>query len=349
MESKRSAYDRLEETTMWRRTVGCIVALILSLLAAPYVAAAQPRGRIPQIGWLAGRAIAEAAAPGDSEAEAFLHGLRELGYVEGQNLLMVRLDAAGQLDRLPALAGELVRLPVDVIVTTGGVPATRAAMQATTTIPIVMAEAGDAVGTGLVASLARPGGNVTGLSVIGPDLVGKRLQFLKEVAPSVTRVAVLSHPPYAATVVGLREAQAAAPALGLTVLPMEVRAPDEFDAQFATLIRLGADALLTPGDPFTAAHHRRILDWAATHRLPTVCGAVQLAEAGCLMAYSPSHATLYRRAAAYVDKILKGAKPGDLPVEQPTKFELIINLKTAKALNLIIPLTLLFQADEVIR
>src|SRR3989441_3820597 len=315
---------------MWRSTVGCIVALVLSLLAAPYVAAAQQRGRIPQIGWLAGRAIAEAAAPGDSAA--FLHGLRELGYVEGQNLIMVRRDAEGQLDRLPALAAELVWLPVDVIVTTGGVPATRAAMQATTTIPIVMAEAGDPVGTGLVASLARPGGNVTGLSLISPDLVGKRLQLLKEVAPRVARVAVLYHPPFAATVLALREAQAAAPALGLTVLPMEVRAPDEFDDQFATIIRLGADALYMPGDPFTLAHQRRILDWAATHRLPTVGGAVQFAEAGCLIAYSPGLAALYRRAAAYVDKILKGAKPADLPVEQPMHFELVLNLKTAEAL-----------------
>jgi putative ABC transport system substrate-binding protein len=332
---------------MWRRTVGCIVALVLSLLAAPYVADAQQRGKVPQIGWLAGRAIAAATTPGNYEA--FLHGLRELGYGEGQNLVMVRRDAEGQLDRLPALAAELVRLPVDVIVTTGGVPATRAAMQATTTIPIVMAEAGDPVGTGLVASLARPGGNVTGLSLMGPDLVGKRLQFLKEVAPRVVRIAVLSHPPFAAMVMGLREAQAAAPALGLTVLPMEVRTPDEFDDQFATIIRLGADALYLPGDPFTLAHQRRILDWAATHRLPTVCGAVQLAEAGCLISYSPSNAALYRRAATYVDKILKGAKPADLPVEQPMKFEFVINLKTAQTLGLTLPPHLVYFADEVIQ
>jgi putative tryptophan/tyrosine transport system substrate-binding protein len=332
---------------MPRRIIGLLVTLALGFLVAPYIAAAQLRGKVPQIGWLAGRALAEAAAPGDSEA--FLHRLRELGYVEGQNLLMVRRDAEGQLDRLPMLAAELVRLPVDVIVTTGGVPATRAAMQATTTIPIVMAEAGDPVGTGLVASLARPGGNVTGLSLISPDLVGKRLQFLKEVAPRVARVAVLSHPPFAATVLGLHEAQAAAPALGLTVLPMEVRAPDEFDDQFATIIRLGADALLTPGDTFTMAHHQRILDFAATHRLPTVCGAVQLAAAGCLIAYSPSLAVLYRRAAAYVDKILKGAKPADLPVEQATTFELVINLTTADALGLTILPTILFQATEIIR
>jgi putative ABC transport system substrate-binding protein len=279
----------------------------------------------------------------------FLQGLRELNYVEGQNLVMIRRDAEGQLDRLPTLAAELVQLPVDVIVTTGGVPATRAAMQATTTIPIVMTEAGDPVGTGLIASLARPGGNVTGLSLTSPDLVGKRLALLKEAVPRVARVAVLTHPPFAATILNLGEAQAAAPALGLAVLPMEVRTPEAFDDQFATILSLGADAVLTSGDPFTSAHHRRILNFAATHRLPTVCGAVQFAEAGCLIAYGASNVALYRRAAYYVDKILKGAKPGDLPVEQPMKFELVLNLKTAKALGITIPPTVLFQADEVIQ
>jgi putative ABC transport system substrate-binding protein len=262
---------------------------------------------------------------------------------------MVRRDAEGQLDRLPALAAELVRLPVDVIVTTGGVPATQAAMQATTTIPIVMAGAGDPVGTGLVASLARPGGNVTGLSMMGPDLVGKRLQFLKEAAPTVARVAVLSHAPFAASVVNLREAQAAAPALGLTVLPMEVRTPDEFDDQFATIIRLGADALLPVAGPFASAHQRRILDFAATHQLPTACSTRHAAEAGCLMSYGLSDAAVYRRAAYYVDRILKGTKPADLPVEQPTKFELVLNLKTAQALGITMPPTLLVLADEVIQ
>jgi putative ABC transport system substrate-binding protein len=262
---------------------------------------------------------------------------------------MVRRDAEGQLDRLPALAAELVQLPVDVIVTTGGVPATRAAMQATTTIPIVMTEAGDPVATGLVASLARPGGNVTGLSLLSPDLVSKRLALLKEAAPKIVRVAVLAHPPFAATVLTLHEAQAAAPALGLTVLPMEVRTPEEFDDQFATILRLGADAILTSGDPFTSAHHRRILTFAATHRLPTVCGAVPFAEVGCLIAYSASNVALYRRAASYVDKVLKGAKAADLPVEQPIKFELVLNLKTAQALGITIPPSLLLLADEVIR
>jgi putative tryptophan/tyrosine transport system substrate-binding protein len=328
---------------MWGRAVGFIVTLTLSMLVTPCVAA--PPAHIPTVGWLDQGGWADKA----HLHAVFLQGLRELGYVEGQNLVMVRRDAEGQLDRLPALAAELVRLPVDVIVTTGGVPATRAAMQATTTIPIVMTEAGDPVATGLVASLARPGGNVTGLSLISPDLVGKRLQFLKEAAPRVVRVAVLYHPPFAATVTSLREAQAAAPVLGLTVLPMEVRAPDEFDDQFATIIRLGADALLTPGDPFTSAHHRRILNFAATHRLPTVCGAVQFAEAGCLITYGASNVALYRRAASYVDKVLKGTKAADLPVEQPMKFALVINLKTAQALGMTMPSSLLLLADEVIQ
>jgi putative ABC transport system substrate-binding protein len=330
---------------MWGSIVGIIVTFALSLLSAPLAINAQPPAHIPKVGWLDWGGKADKA----HLYAAFLQGLRELGYVEGHNLVLARRDAEGQLDQLPALAVELVRLPVDVIVTAAGGPATRAAMQATTTIPIVMAEAGDAVGTGLVASLARPGGNVTGLSLISPDLVGKRLELLKEVAPLGARVAVLYYPSFPATAILLREAQAAAPALGLTILPIEVRTPDEFDDQLATMLRLGADALLTPGDPFTSAHHRRILTFAATHRLPTVCGALHFAEAGCLIAYSTSHAALYRRAASYVDKILKGTKPADLPVEQPIKFELIINLTTAQALGLTIPPTLLFQADEVIR
>jgi putative ABC transport system substrate-binding protein len=322
-----------------------IVMLALGIFLAPLAATAQQPAHLPTVGWLDEGNWTDKARL----YAAFLEGLRALGYVEGQHLVIARRDAEGHVDRLPGLAAELVRLPVDVIVTTGGVPATRAAMQATTTIPIVMADAGDPVGTGLVASLARPGGNVTGLSVMGADTVGKRLQLLKEAAPKVARVAVLYHPPAAASVVSLREAQAAAPALGLTVLPMEVRTPDEFDDQFATILRLGADALFITGGAFSSAHQRRILDFAVTHRLPSVCGPVQFAEAGCLLSYSAPELALYRHAATYVDKILKGAKPADLPVEQPTKFELVINLKTAQALGLTISPTLLFQADEVIR
>jgi ABC-type uncharacterized transport system substrate-binding protein len=330
---------------MPRRIIGLLVTLALSLLVAPLVAEAQQPAKNPKVGWLDDGTRADKTHLHD----AFLHGLRDLGYVEGQNLVIEHRDAEGQLDRLPALAVELVWLPVDVIVTTGGVPATRAAMPATTTIPIVMAEAGDAVGTGLVASLARPGGNVTGLSVISPDLVGKRIELLKEAAPMVARIAVLYHPSFPATSVGLRLAQAAAPALGLTILPIEVHTADEFDDQLATMRRLGAGAVLTPGDPFTSAHLRRILHFAGTHQLPTMCGAWEYAASGCLIAYSANRAALYRRAATYVDKILKGTKPADLPVEQPMKFELVLNLKTAQALGLTIPPHILFQADEVIR
>ena len=322
-----------------------IVMLALRLFLAPLAATAEQPVHLPTVGWLDEGNWTDKARL----YAAFLEGLRELGSVEGQHLVIARRDAEGHVDRLPGLAAELVRLPVDVIVTTGGVPATRAAMQATTTIPIVMADAGDPVGTGLVASLAQPGGNVTGLSGMGADTVGKRLQLLKEAAPRVARVAVLYHPPAAASVVILREAQAAALALGLTVLPMEVSTPDEFDDQFATVLSVGADALLISGGPFASAHQRRILDFAAMHQLPTVCGPVQFAAAGCLLSYGTAELALYRRAAADVDKILKGAQPADLPVEQPMKFELVINLKTATALGLTIPPTLLFQADVVIR
>jgi putative tryptophan/tyrosine transport system substrate-binding protein len=325
-------------------TVGLIATLTLVILVAPLAAKAQPPAHSPKVGWL------EGSGRTDKEPlhAVFLQGLRELGYVEGQNLVLVRRDMEGQPERLPALAAELVQLSVDVIVTTGGVPATRAAMQATTTIPIVMAESGDPVRTGLVASLARPGGNVTGLSSGGP-IAGRRLQLLKEAAPGVTRIAVLYHPPFAATVLNLHEAQAAASALGLTVLPMEVHTPDEFDEQFAAMIRLGADALITVAGPFSATHRRRILELAPTHRLPTACGVWQDAESGCLIAYGSSLAAMYRRAASYVDKILKGTRPSDLPVEQPMKFELIINLKTAKALGLTIPPALLVLADKVLQ
>jgi putative ABC transport system substrate-binding protein len=330
---------------MWCITLGCLVTLLLSQLITPLVITAQPPVHRSTVGWL-DEGIRADKGP---LYITFLEGLRALGYVEGQNLVIVRRDAEGHRDRLPELAAELARLPVDVIVTTGGVPATRAAMQATTTIPIVMAEAGDPVGTGLVASLARPGANVTGLSSMGPDLVGKRLQLLKEAIPQVARVAVMYHPPAAATVVMLEEAQAAAPALALTVLPMEVRTPEEFEAQFATARRLGADAVLISGGPFVSAHHRRLLDLAATHQLPTVCGVPAYAEAGCLMAYGVSYAAMYRRVAAYVAKILTGATPADLPVEQPMKFELILNRKTAQALGITFPPTLLVLADEVIQ
>jgi ABC-type uncharacterized transport system substrate-binding protein len=268
--------------------------------------------------------------------EAFLAGLRDLGYVEGQNLIMERRDAEGQLDRLPELAAQLVERKVEVIVT-WGVPGTRAAQQTTSTIPIVMAE------------VARPGGNVTGSSVMDPDLTGKQLQLLKEVAPQISRVAVLYNPTFPATVLGMQEAQAAGPALGLTILPMEVRASDALEGQFAIMTGLHADALFTFGDPFTSMHQRRILDFAAKSQWPALYVSREFVEAGGLMSYGPSLRDLFRRAATYVDKLLKGTKPGDLPVEQPMKFVLAINLKTAQALGITVPPSILFQADEVIQ
>src|SRR5262245_49850503 len=330
---------------MWFSAVGCIVTLTLSRLVVRLAAEAQPPTKVARVGWLSDGIRACATS---HLHEAFLHGLRDLGYVEGRNLIMERRDAEGQLDRLPELAAQLVERQVEVIVT-WGVPGTRAAQRATSTIPIVMAEAGDPVRTGLVASLARPGGNVTGLSVMDPDLTGKLLQLLKEAAPQIARVAVLYNPTFPATVLSLREVQDAAPALGLAILPMEVRTADELDAQLAVMTNMNTDAVLTFGDPFTSKHQRRILEFAATHQWPAASLWREFVEAGGLLSYGPSLRDLYRRAATYVHKILHGAKPGDLPVEQPLKFDLIINLKTAKALGLTLPAPLLFQADEVIQ
>ena len=334
-----------EEAPMWLSTVGLIVSLALGILMAPLATHAQPPAKISRVGWLDDGMRADKA----HLHEAFLQGLRDLGYVEGQNLVIEHRGAERQLARLPELAAELVRLQVEVIVTTGGVPATSAAKRATSTIPIVMADAGDPVGAGLVASLARPGGNVTGLSVMDPGLTEKRLQLLKEVAPTIARVAVLYNPSFPGTVVGMRDAQAAAPTLGLSILPMEVQAPDELDNQFAAMISLGADAVLTFGDPFASMLRTRILDLAAKNRLPAMHVLRDLVQGGGLMASGPSFPNMYRRAAYYVDRILKGAKPADLPVEQPMRFELVINLKAAKALGLTIPPVVLFQADEVIQ
>ena len=330
---------------MWCSAIGCIVTLILSLLTVPPAADAQQPAKIPRVGWLSDGIGAGARS---HLHEAFLHGLRDLGYVEGENLIMERRDAEGQLERLPELAAQLVGLKVDVIVT-WSVPGTRAAQRATSTIPIVMAQAGDPVRTGLVASLARPGGNVTGLSTMSSDIAGKQLQLLKEAAPKISRVAVLYNPTFLASVMGMREAQAAGPALGLAILPMEVHTSDELEDQFAVMTSVHVDALLTLGDPFASTHQRRILDFAAKSQLLALYFWREFVEAGGLMSYGPSLPDMFRRAAYYVDRILKGAKPAELPVEQPTKFELVINLKTAKALGLTIPPTLLFQADEVIQ
>ena len=301
------------------RRIGLVVVLALSFTLAPLAARAQPAAKVYRIGWLPDGVRLEHGLQ-----EEVTRGLAELGYTEGKNSIE-RRNAEGKFERLPKLARELVALKVDLIVTFGGVPATRAAKAATASIPIVMAEAGDPVGAGLVASLARPGGNVTGRSTMAPDITRKKLQLLREVAPKISRVATLYHRSFEATVLNVREAEAAALALGLTVLPIEMGAFQTMDAAFAAIARAGADALLTFGDPFVSRHQREIVAFAATNRLPAIYSLREFAEGGGLLAYGTSYPAMYRRAASYVDKILKGAKPADLPVEQPTKFELVIN------------------------
>jgi putative ABC transport system substrate-binding protein len=279
--------------------------------------------------------------------EAFRQGLRELGYVEGQNIAIESRWTEGKDDRLPALAADLVRSKVDVIVAETGA-ATRAAQQATRTIPIVMSLVNDPVGSGLVASLARPGGNVTGLTIMSPDLVGKQLELLKEVVPKVSRVALLRHPDNPASAAQLREAEAAAQALGVRLQTLEARSPQEIDGAFAAMTRERAGALLVIPDTLFWSQRRQIVDLAVKRRLPSIRIGEAYAEAGGLMSYGPSYRDLERRAATFVDKILKGANPADLPVAQPTKFELVINLKTAKAIGLTIPQPLLQRADQII-
>ena len=275
--------------------------------------------------------------------------MRDLGYVEGQDLVIEQRYAEGSEERLHDLAAELVRLKVDVIVAAGS-PAIRAAQHATRTIPIVMAAPPDAVAAGFVASLANPGGNITGLSWLGAVLPGKRLEILKETVPQSARIAVLANPAYEAYGTWMNNLTVAAQELGLQLHVLELHSADELDSAFAAMTREGADALLVLTDPARMySLSGRIADLAAESRLPAMYDWREYVAAGGLMSYGPSLPDIHRRAATYVDKILKGAKPADLPVEQPMKFDLVINLKTAKALGLTIPPTLLFQADEVIK
>ncbi|MBI3029708.1 MAG: ABC transporter substrate-binding protein [Candidatus Rokubacteria bacterium] len=330
------------------RTIGLIVTLILGVLVVPVAVDAQQPVKVARIGVLLPGSAPSPSAP-SAALEAFLGGLRELGYVEGQNVAIEYRWAEGKLARLPDLAADLVRLKVDVIVTLG-TPGVQAAKQATGTIPIVMLAVADPVKSGLVASLARPGGNVTGMSTLAGDLGGKRLELLKEILPKASRVAVLWNSANLAMVQRFREAQAAAGVLGMTVLPMEVPGdPTDFERAFAVITRDRPDALLVTVDPFTLAHRRRIVELAATHRLPAIYETKFFVDAGGLMSYGASAGEVYRRAAIYVDKILKGAKPADLPVEQPTRLELAVNLKTARALELTIPPSILIRADHVIQ
>ncbi|HJV55920.1 MAG TPA: ABC transporter substrate-binding protein [Methylomirabilota bacterium] len=315
------------------------------LLVAPLAGHAQTAGKIHRIGFLAAASSSDRRIQGFFAA--FRSGLAKLGYVEGRNIAIESRWAAGRYERLPGLAAELVRLKADVIVT-AAVPAIQAAKEATSTIPIIMAVVVDPVATGLVASLARPGGNITGLSAMTPELVGKQLEMLREVAPKVSRAAVLWNPANAGNPPQLRAAELAARGLGMRLQAVEARGPGEIDGAFAAMTREGAGALVVLVDVVFVDQGKRIADLAGTHRLPAVYGLTEQVSAGGLMAYAPSFQDSYRRAAAYVDKILRGAHPGDLPVEQPTQFELVINLKTAKALGLTIPPSLLGRADEVI-
>jgi putative ABC transport system substrate-binding protein len=323
-----------------------VTLVILGLFCVSLTAEAQQPTKVHRIAWLSSGPPLHESHP---SLEAFQHGLRDLGYVEGQNLIIEERYAEGRAEQLPALAAELVRLQVEVIVA-GGTAAIRAAQHATRTIPIVMAVAYDPVGEGLVASLARPGGNITGLSWLGAELPGKRLELLKETVPQLSRTAVLANPANPAYAPGMHNLTGAARALGLQLHVVEVRRADELDTAFAAMSRVGADALLVLEDSLLLSGlRRRIADLAATNRLPAMYGWKYHVAAGGLMSYGPSQPDMLRRAATYVDKILKGAKPADLPVEQPTKFEFVINLKAAKALGLTIPPTVLFQADEVLQ
>ena len=310
------------------------------LLAAPR-AEAQQAGGIPRIGLL------WSGAPSDPYAQAFRQGLQELGYVEGKSILLEDRSADGRPDRLPALAAELVRLKVDVILAAES-DTIRAAWQATKTIPIVMTASGDPVGIGVVASLARPGGNVTGLSSITTELGGKRLELLRSLAPGVTRVAFVWNPDNPVQAMMFNQTEVAARSLGVQLQSLKVRGPSGLDGAFSAMARERPGALIVVVDLLLFAHMKRIADFAVASELPAMAQRKEFAEAGGLMTYGPSYSDLFRRSATYVDKILKGAKPGDLPVEQPTKFELVINLKTAKAIGVTIPPSLLLRADEVI-
>ncbi len=327
---------------MDRRTF--VKTLGVGLLAAPLAAKAQQARRIARIGFLS----SYSAERESIFLAAFQQGLLELGYLEGRNIFIEQRYAGGNFQKLPDLAAELLALRVDILVTTG-TPAAQAAKNATSVIPIVMTLVADPVGTGLVASLARPGGNITGLSDFNAGVVAKRLQLLKEVVPSASRVAVLFNPANPTNPLQWKLTQAVAPALGVTLLSLEAKGADDIDRAFTAIRKQLPEALIVIGDPLFGTHRRRIVELSVKSRLPATYSNREWADAGGLMSYGANFGDLYRRAATYVDKILKGAKPADLPVEQPTKFELVINLKTAKALGLTIPPSLLGRADEVIQ
>ncbi len=315
-------------------------------LAAPLAAEAQQAGKGRRIGvLLPGN---EARAGRDPRMQAFYQALREFGWVEGQNVVFERRYAEGRYERLPALATGLAGLNLDVIVTASTPPA-KAAKSTTTAIPIVILDPGDPVGTGLVMSLARPGGNVTGVASVAPDLAARRLQLLKEAASKLSHAAVLFNAAIPPAELALRELRAAGQTLGVRVSEVGVEGPIGFENAFATITKEGVNALVVFSDPLTHMNQDRIISFAATRRLPAMFGDRAFADVGGLISYGPNYPEMFRRGAYYVDRILRGTRPADLPVEQPTKFELVINLKTAKALGLTIPPSLLLRADELIQ
>ena len=322
-----------------------LLAICAGVLAAPLSSLSQQVPKVARIGYISGGFSTD----NPQRLQAFRDSLRELGYVEGKNLIIEYRWAEGKFERLPALATELVRIPVEVIVAVGD-PVIFAARQATSTIPIVMASVGDPIGRGFVATLARPGGNITGVSNFAFNLMGKWLELLKEIVPALSQVAVLRNADNGTHPLFFAEGENAGPRLGLKLQGVPVRSFDDLDAAFASITKARSGAVIVLPDPFLAAvAGDRIVELATKNRLPMMCTFKEQVEAGCLLSYGPNLTTNYHRAAAYVAKILKGAKPADLPVEQPTTFASVINLKTAKALGLTIPQSLLLRADEVIQ
>ncbi|TMB74957.1 MAG: ABC transporter substrate-binding protein [Deltaproteobacteria bacterium] len=346
MTEVRSQTSEIGKAGRAAMTKKIILLSLCSLLLAPCFAveAQQQPIKIPRIGFLAAVSLSANSA----RFGAFRQGLRDLGYVEGKNIVIEWRYAEGKPDRLPALAAELVRLKVDIIVS-GGSTATRPAKKATSTIPIVMAQDTDPVGSGFVASLARPGGNITGLATLAPELSGKQLELMKEIVPRLSRVAVLGSSTRSGNAQSLKETELAAGAFGVKLQYLDILSPKDIETAFRAASKGRADAVLVLTSPFATSQRTQITDLAVKNRLPAIYDRAEFVEDGGLMTYSVSSTDLFRRAATYVDKILKGAKPADLPVEQPKKFEFIINLKAAKQIGLTIPPNVLAQADRVIK
>jgi putative ABC transport system substrate-binding protein len=342
--SIKSKSIRADVRAVWGGTIErhlAVLTLVAFLVLAPFSTLAQAPGKAPRVGVISG----SSPTPGHM-VEGFRKGLRELGYIEGQSIIVDYRWAEGNFERFPDLVADLIRLKVDVIVAavTG---AAVAAKQLTSTIPIVTVTAGDPVGSGLVQSLARPGSNVTGLTSLA-ELSVKQLELLKEAVPQATRIAILYNPAHQPHTIMLKETNVAARLLGLERHLVTARGPDEFDRAFAAVTKSGAGALLVPADPMMFIHRTRLAELAAKHRIPAMYGIREHAEAGGLMAYAANFTDLYRRAAVFVDRILKGASPAHLPIEQPTKFELVVNRQAARALGLSLPASLLLRADQVL-